>query len=441
MYHQCGGKTIKRHILAAVVLLFFVWAPHAAAQGVIVPSDEVDEPPEKTFAWLPFGFYSEAWEFALGVGAGSIGYGQPQLGLLGAVVGSTNATYGALGRVTNLQIKPIDRLFMDVTAGYFRYTELQSYVPGNPDFPDERAGSNDSSNENFILTPSPDAFAYIDFNYLLPLGGARDIIINEFVIEDGLLKSGATGGWSWNPAKSGRSYVGLEFFSRARTLEEDIGEQEFNTSGISLTLEHENSDFKLNPSRGSHKVLKFRRDFDWFSSSGDWTTVEFEFAKFIYLGAGKRTKQQVLAFDLWTINTPSWENTTGDNGQPIVEGAPPYYEGARLGGLYRMRGYRHHRFHDKSAIYYSAEYRFIPNRSPLNQLDKFGWFNFNWWQFVAFAEVGRVAPDWSLSELHRDMKWDVGIGLRTLVRRIVLRMDVGFSPEGVTLWLMAGQAF
>ena len=81
----------------------------------------------------------------------------------------------------------------------------------------------------------------------------------------------------------------------------------------------------------------------------------------------------------------------GDNGQPIVEGAPPYFEGARLGGLYRMRGYRHNRFHDKSAIYYSAEYRFIPNRSPLNQLDKLGWFNFNWWQFVAFAEVGRVA--------------------------------------------------
>ena len=89
-----------------------------------------------------------------------------------------------------------------LTAGYFRYTKLQSYVPGNPDFPDERAGSNDSSYENFVVTPSPDAFAYIDFNYLLPLGSARDMIINEFVIEDGLLKSGATVAGHGTPPKA-----------------------------------------------------------------------------------------------------------------------------------------------------------------------------------------------------------------------------------------------
>jgi len=70
-----------------------------------------------------------------------------------------------------------------------------------------------------------------------------------------------------------------------------------------------------------------------------------------------------------------------------------------------------------------------------------GGFEFNWWQFVAFAELGRVSPTWSVSELHRDMKWDVGVGIRTLVRRTVLRLDVGFSAEGASMWVMAGQAF
>ena len=187
--------------------------------------------------------------------------------------------------------------------------------------------------------------------------------------------------------------------------------------------------------------MKIRRDFNWGGSSGEWTTIEFQYAKFINLGTGKHTKQNVLALGFLTIDTPSWETTTGDDGQKTVSGAPPYYEGARLGGLYRMRGYRQHRFHDKSAIYYTAEYRFIPNRTPLSRLDEVGGFNFRWWQFAAFAEVGRVAPDWSLSELHEDMKWDVGIGMRTLVKRSVLRLDVGFSPEGVALWFMFGQAF
>ena len=115
--------------------------------------------------------------------------------------------------------------------------------------------------------------------------------------------------------------------------------------------------------------------------------------------------------------------------------------GASLGGLYRMRGFSHHRFYDKAAIYYSAELRFIPKRSPLSRIDHVGEIEFNWWQFVVFAELGRVSPTWSLSELHRDMKWDVGVGIRTLVRRTVLRLDVGFSTEGASIWVMAGQTF
>lgn len=430
-----------QRILVTTCLSLLACAMNVGAQGIVRPADRLDQPPRKMFAWLPYAFYTNTFEFAVGAGAASFGHGQPQLGLTGAALVSTNASYGIFGKATNFQIRPIDRLFLDATVGFLRYTGLTSYIPGNPDFPDERAGSNDSSAENFIVTPARDGFANLELRYLLPLGAGRDTIVNTFVIEDGILKSGATGGWAWNPTKSGRSFVGLELFYRAQNLQDDTGERPFDASGLAMSLEHDNTDFRLNPSRGSRKIVTVQRDFGWFDSSDDWTTIEGEFAKFINLGAGKRTRQRVLALNLWTIDTPTWNDTASDDGSPAVEGAPPYYQGASLGGLYRMRGFSQYRFHDKAAIYYSAELRFIPKRSPLSRIDHVGEIEFNWWQFVVFAELGRVSPTWSLSELHRDMKWDVGVGIRTLIRRTVLRLDVGLSTEGASLWVMAGQTF
>jgi hypothetical protein len=431
---------ISRRILVLTCLLLTL-AAHADAQGIITFADRPEGSEGKPYAWLPFGFYSQAFDLAAGVGAASLGVGQPQLGLAGAVFGSTNSSYGFLGSVTRLQIRPVNRLFLDAKIAYLNYTNLQSYVPGNPDFTDERAGSNESTFENFLQTPGRDGFAYLEFRYLLPIGGARDEPIASFVLEDGLLKSGATGGWSWNPAKSGRTYVGVEAFFRDQVIEDEIGDRIFSTNGLSLSLEHDNTDFRLNPARGSQKILQIRRDFGGFDSSGVWTTVELDWAKYISLGAGKHTRQRVLAFNFWTIDAPSWERSELEHGTPLVSGAPPYFEGSRLGGLYRFRGYRAHRFWDKSAIYYSAEFRFIPKRSPLDRFNNVAGLNLSWWQLVVFAEVGRVAPDWSLSELHEDMKWDAGFGLRTIVRRTRVRFDVGFSPESWQMWFMAGQAF
>ncbi len=64
-----------------------------------------------------------------------------------------------------------------------------------------------------------------------------------------------------------------------------------------------------------------------------------------------------------------------------------------------------------------------------------------WLQFAVFGEVGRVAPDWEFDELHSDMKWDVGIGLRAFAKGIVVRLDTAFSDEGVSVQMMVGQPF
>ena len=65
----------------------------------------------------------------------------------------------------------------------------------------------------------------------------------------------------------------------------------------------------------------------------------------------------------------------------------------------------------------------------------------NWLQTVLFAEVGRVADTWSFSELHEDMKWDVGFGLRATSEGLVVRADTAFSEEGFGLRMMVGQPF
>ena len=129
-----------------------------------------------------------------------------------------------------------------------------------------------------------------------------------------------------------------------------------------------------------------------------------------------------------------------DNGD--VDNGPPTYAGATLGGLWRMRGFPSQRFSDKAAIYYAAEYRMIPRWNPFENwtwLQKY--VGVQWLQFVPFVEVGRVAPHWSISDLHEDMKWDVGFGLRLWAKGIVVRIDSAVSDEQFGVQMMVAQPF
>jgi hypothetical protein len=126
----------------------------------------------------------------------------------------------------------------------------------------------------------------------------------------------------------------------------------------------------------------------------------------------------------------------------VIENRPPSYAGATLGGLWRMRGFPAQRFSDKAAVYYAAEYRMIPKWNPLTEIDWLqSYLGMSWWQFVPFVEVGRVAPDWSVSKLHSSMKWNVGLGLRAMVQGIVIRIDGAGSDESFEVAMMISQPF
>ena len=81
------------------------------------------------------------------------------------------------------------------------------------------------------------------------------------------------------------------------------------------------------------------------------------------------------------------------------------------------------------------------NWNPLKKFTMNNRLDVDWLQLVAFAEVGRVAPDWDLDDLHSNMKSSFGVGLRTMVNHLIVRIDVAGSSEGALAQLFIGHPF
>jgi len=420
------------------LILLFIFLPcHLAfGQSIMVGPDGKFE---KNTLNLPFAFYNESFGFAAAYVYAMTGYPQKQAALISSVmVGSKGSGLGfIMGR--DLQMPFLDRLFLDATfqAGYFQDNDI--YVNGNRDFPDERAGSNDSDEDNFVTSDGGwDNFFRLRFKYLLPMGHGRDTIISTQVVDQGMLVKGATGGETWNPLKSGLTYLEMQPFYRLQQVDSDDVREDVKTNGLEVSLFRDNRDFRFNPSTGSAVRLSWTRDFGLLNSSNSWTVVDTEVDKYFSLGESDWFRQRVLAFNFWTAYSPTWDEQ--DNGD--IDNGPPTYAGATLGGLWRMRGYPSQRFSDKAAIYYAAEYRMIPRWNPFENWDRVQkYVGVQWLQFVPFVEVGRVAPDWGVNRLHEDVKWDAGLGLRLWAKGIVIRIDSAVSDEGFGVQMMVAQPF
>ncbi len=210
------------------------------------------------------------------------------------------------------------------------------------------------------------------------------------------------------------------------------GEFNSKTNGLRLGLRYDNRDYAQNPTRGNETSISVSRDFGSFDSSGNWTAIEGEFSQYFPIGATKNFREIVLALNFWTAYSPPWAD---DHGQP------PLFAGASLGGLDRMRGFPEARFYDKAAIYYTAELRMIPEWNPLGPDSFMKRLEVDWIMFVPFIEIGRVSERWSLSELHSDMKWSAGVGLRAMAKHTVLRLDAGVSDDGMHVQMMVAHPF
>ena len=83
----------------------------------------------------------------------------------------------------------------------------------------------------------------------------------------------------------------------------------------------------------------------------------------------------------------------------------------------------------------------VPGWQPLPSVEELRVARIDWWQLALFAEVGRVAPTWSLTDLHEDMNWDAGVSLRVFARKAIVRLDFAIGPEQSAIWIDLGHPF
>lgn len=421
-----------------ILLLLPGWSTSAFAQVKIwdIRNNEPNQP--KTFI-LPYVFSSETYGFSVGAAGMVSGVWQDQATFYGSAFMGANQSYEIMAAAYDLRVSHRHRLFVSPEMEVTRYGNVHAYVSGNPSFPGERPGSNDSDSENYITNSAWDMGANLRFRYVLPWGHGEKHIVNTVALDRGLLHSPPVGGKQWNPLSSGRTTLMIDPFFRDQRIDRDIGERSVRSNGVRFEIKHDNTDFILNPSRGSIQRLAIARDWAVIQGSHAWTQWEAEYSKFLSLGATDQHRQRVLAFDAWLSDVPTWQlETVGAT--TTVDRRPPYFEGSTLGGFDRLRAFPSSRFHDRSAVYYSLEYRAIPAWNPF---DAVTWLpvEVDWWQWVVYGEVGRVADNLDLHELHQDMKWDLGVGIRTFSEGIVGRVGIAFSREDWSMLALFGHPF
>lgn len=439
--------SLKRLALAAVGLSVagLWWAPPSAARpptGVKYSITRAENPEKKKEALiLPYAFSAESLGVTAGAGAGAKGYGQDQLLVAGTVFASSEKAVGVFLGAWDYRPPAARRLFLSAMAfaahlPYQRAYTALAFEPGKP-----RPGGNDSDEEDFVETPGQDNWLDFRVDYVLPLGaGAGRNGLLDYQLAGGMRTSPPSGGRRWNPLTGGVTLITLRQYNRFQSFETQVADFERSIHPVEVGVLYDNTDFAPNPSFGSSQYLSYTQDFEWFGSKERWNFIQLEASKYFTLGASSRARQRVVALNFWTGHSPGWKEGTDRDGNIVLRNVPPHYEGATLGGFFRMRGYPQQRFNDRSVIYVAGEYRYTPLWNPLGRVSWLQFLKMDWWQFALFAEGGRVANAYD-GELLQDWKLDAGAGVRAMVAGAVVRLDIGVSDEGINGWIMLGQPF
>ncbi len=426
----------------------------ARADEIISDQSDAERNYRRPSIIVPYAFSTEA----LDTGIGAVYYRkavfQPQDHVFLTGYATANSSFGLFGGFQNLQLS--ERLFFSPTIGLMSNDQQRFYGEFGYDPNTIPSGSNESDENDFVFGGGLDTFLHLTFRYVLPIGAGKESPPHRYITRDGLLVDGSTHQGSWNPRTSGRTLIYFRPFYQRRTMEIDalnVGlippeaglqegdEPDISTNGIEVGIKYDNRDFTPNPAQGSLSQFRVTRDFGWFDSSNSWTSFEVSFSKYWDLGDTERFAQRVFAATAWTAYVPSWDTELVTQDFVRINHRPPSNRGATLGGVERLRGYPRGRFNDKAAIYYGAELRLIPRWDPFRTWPFIRNWPWRWWQIVGFAEVGRVAPSWHIGDLHEDLKWSAGAGLRFMIGGGILRLDFAASEESTQWWVMASQAF
>ncbi len=392
---------------------------------------------------VPYVFSADSLGLTLGVGGMRKGYVQDQMLLGGTALASVDKAAVAIVGLWDYQLPVVERFFFSFIGSVGHYPKQRAYVSAPRLDGVPLAGSNDSDKDDYFEDSGTDNWGRFKLEYVLPMGDGVNSPLKTYKLQGGMLQSSSATREGWNPLQHGTTIVLFEQLNRYQSfdLPEPLGKQRYSTHPLKLGLFHSNVDFPTNPSEGSCQYLAYTKDFSWGEYAEEWDFIELETSKYFDLGAGGATKQQVLALNLWTGYSPSYNYAENEAGQVIRSDNPPFTNGAVLGGMYRMRAYPSNRFNDRAVLYASAEYRWTPVWNPIGNISWLRFLKMDWMQFVPFVEVGRVADEYDVGELVSDMKIDAGLGLRVMLSGVVTRFDMTFSEEGGGAWVMFGHPF
>jgi hypothetical protein len=425
-------------------ILFLLIPSQVFSQNVAL--DQNESLYEKRSGWLPYFFSTDSLGTAVGIAGFTAGVAQPQSSMFGTLFATSNDSILASGALNNYRLSNKSRWLVDTFLLVNRFTDQRFY--GGPTLPgDDFSGSNNSDKNSFATGTSDEITFSVNFKYRLPIGSLKKDPIAVYRLKQGLVESGPAGGNKWNPVQTGQTTVGAKFFYTNRNLSNYVFKQldnvpvtttlEARTNGINFWLEHNNTDFPRNPARGSRQKINLYNDFGWLDSSDSWTNLQVDLSKYFDLGTSNWFRQKVIALNFWTADTINWHR----NSDGTVDHKPPPSYGSELGGFDHLRSYANNRFRDKSAVHYTAELRMIPGTQPLRNLPLINYFEIDWWQIVPFIEAGRVAPEYNTDLYYKDLKWDIGIGIRLMTYRTVVRLDLTVGDEGSSVWAMISQPF
>jgi len=355
----------------------------------------------------------------------------------GNAISETNRTKGAMVAINGYRSSFANRLFISGIAAYTYYPNQRLYVNGSNDSVKDLKKNNDNSLTP-LQTQGNSNWFFTDFRYVLPWGESKSKVLPLIILRRGIAVNRENIG-NGEPFVTGQTIVGTELFYAKKTADKFVEEPELNTNGTRFYLAHDNTDYPTNPSRGYRFKGNLSIDYGLGASNQRWNAIDFEYSHFIELPNFSWSKQSVIALSSWSAYSPSWDKSKSFRGHIDLH-QPPMWEGARLGGYTRMRSYDNNRFNDKAAIYGTVEYRIIPIINPLSD-QQWNPIPIDWFQFVLFAEAGRVANKYDLPELLSHMKYDAGFSLRVLAAKIPIRLDMGFGEEGSNMRFMVNQPF
>ena len=399
--------------------------------GCLSFTAQAAEDDEAIYKLFPFAAASEYIDFAAGLVFVVQNAGQKDATFLATGFYSTNDSYAVLIDGFNYRFPRFPRLLFDFMILTSDYPYGIYFVDGNPDFVGQPAGTNDSSIDNFIYASANPKKYEFDLQYLFPTGGGKGGISEALKRE--------TAGKGWNPLKNGMMTFSVTPYFYSQTITNmDTGAviQDEQTQGYRFSFDWDNLSAKNNPTYGGRTIINYSYD------PGREENPSYEFAEFSQslifpIFGTPYTTQQSLAVNFYVAETTTWHDKD-DQGRYE---RPPYFAGATLGGYYHLRGYSKNRYHDRSAVSYSFEYRVLPTWQPMYDWPIFRNYDVPWWQWVIYYDLGRVDDGLHEETFVDDLHWSVGFGARFQIQSILVRLEYAVAEDDSQFVIMVNQPF